>query len=450
MRELQRPRVVIIGGGPAGASAAGVLARAGAEVIVFEQAHFPRHHVGESLQPATFTLLDEHLGLGGRFAAEGFAYKFGAVYVWGKTRDPWRVLFDPRLEQDLDHLDEAGLMAGGYEHAWQVERSRFDHILLSRAAELGADVRFGVTVLAPLIEEADRVTGVRIRLPSGAEEDVEADMVLDASGQRCMLGRALRLQQPVRDLQSMATYAYYEGAGGVDGVLGRHVQLVVTVPEGWVWFIPTSPSRTSVGVVHRGRQRISVAQFEAAVAAAELPMAGAQRLPGPRPEQPLYFARDWSFTHRRFAGPGWMLLGDAACFVDPILSGGVDAAIRSGCGAAVALMRRFSEPDADEAALLEGYSQQVRGDFKAYLRLARYWYGNNRSVEGLFWEAHREIRVDSMSTPLRAFVYLTSGQYAADRHLRVFDTWQEKNIFRSLGIDRDALRRARRRAAERD
>lgn len=339
-------------------------------------------------------------------------------------------------------------MSGGYEHAWQVERARFDHILLSRAAELGADVRFGVTVLAPLVD-AGRVVGVRVRQPSGAEEDVHADMVLDASGQRCLLGRAFKLQQPVADMQSIATYAYYEGAGGVDGVLGRHVQLVVTVPEGWVWFIPTTPSRTSVGVVHRGRQRISVESFEAAVAAAELPLSGATRLPGPRPEQALHFARDWSFTHRRFAGPGWMLLGDAACFVDPILSGGVDAAVRSGCGAAFALLQRFSDPSADEAALLKAYSQQVRGDFKAYLRLARYWYGNNRSVDGLFWEAHREIRVDSMSTPLRAFVYLTSGQYAADRHLRVFDTWQEKNIFRSLGIDRDALRRARRRATER-
>ena len=448
MSNAQRPRVVVIGGGPAGAAAAGSLAQAGAEVVVFERDTFPRHHVGESLQPATFTLLDEHLGLGERFAAAGFAYKFGAVYVWGESREPWRVLFDPRLEQDLDGLDEAALLSGGYEHAWQVERSRFDHILLSRAAELGADVRFGSTVLAPL-GDASRVRGVRVRHASGAEEDVLADMVLDGSGQRCLLGRALKLQQPITDMRSTATYAYYQGAGGVPGVLGRHVQLVVTVPEGWVWFIPTGPDRTSVGVVHRGRERISLARFEAALASAGLPMGSAVRLDGPRPDQPLHFARDWSFSHRQFAGPGWALLGDAACFVDPILSGGVDAAVRSGFGASLAVLRAFGEPGADPAALFAAYDQEVRGDFRAYLRLARYWYGNNRSVEGLFWEAHREIPVDSVSTPMRAFVYLTSGQYAADRHLRVFDTWQEKNIFRSLGVDRRALRRARRKVTDR-
>ncbi|MFT4976927.1 MAG: flavin-dependent dehydrogenase [Myxococcota bacterium] len=448
MDERQRPRVVVIGGGPAGASAAGMLARAGASVVLFERARFPRHHVGESLQPATFTLLEEHLDFGGRFAAEGFAHKFGAVYVWGESREPWRVLFDPRLETDLDSLDEAGLLAGGYEHAWQVERSRFDQILLDRAAELGASVRYDATVLAPVLD-GERVCGVRVQLPSGAEVVEPADVVLDASGQSALLGRALKLQQPIRDLRSTASYAYYDGAGGVEGVLGRHVQLVVTVPEGWIWFIPTSPSRTSVGLVHRSRQRISLEQFEATVAAAGLPLDGARRLPGPHPEQPLHFARDWSFSHRRFAGPGWMLLGDAACFVDPILSGGVDAAVRSGCSAAVAVLRQFSEAGADESTLSDEYDRQIRGDFRAYLRLARYWYGNNRSVQGLFWEAHGEIPADAVSTPMRAFVYLTSGQYAADRHLRVFDTWQEKNIFRSLGVDRDALRRARRRAAER-
>lgn len=448
MAPAARPHIVVIGGGPAGATAAGVLARAGLSVTVFERSRFPRHHVGESLQPATFTLLDAHLGLGERFASERFAYKFGAVYVWGEQRAPWRVLFDPRLEVDLAGLDEAGLMSGGYEHAWQVERSRFDQILLEHAAALGADVQFGVTVQSPL-GDRDRITGVRVRYPSGAEADIAADMVLDASGQRCLLGRALSLQQPIADMRSLATYAYYEGAGGVAGVLGRHVQLVVTIPEGWVWFIPTTPDRTSVGVVHRGRSRISVAQFEAAIAAANLPLGDAKRLPGPGPDRPLYFARDWSFTHRRFAGPGWMLLGDAACFVDPILSGGVDAAVRSGCAAGTAVARQHNEPGADGAALGASYEQLIRSDFRAYLRLARYWYGNNRSVQGLFWEAHREIPVDSMSTPLRAFVYLTSGQYAADRHLRVFNDWQEKNIFRSLGIDRDALRRARRRASSR-
>lgn len=443
MSQPSQPHVLVIGGGPAGASAAGVLARAGASVRVLERQPFPRHHVGESLQPATMNLLDRHLGLGAELAAQGFAWKFGAVYVWGETREPWRVLFDPRLEVDLPKLDERGLLTGGYEHAWQVERARFDEIILAAAAREGADVAFGAAALGPLLD-GERVVGLRVRLPSGQEVEERADVVLDASGQSCLLGRAFQLQEAVPDMQATATYAYYQGAGGVPGVLGRHVQLVVTVPEGWIWFIPVSADRTSVGLVHRGRERIPLARFEEILARTEaLPLRGARRLPGPQPDQPLYFARDWSFSHRRLAGPGWMLLGDAACFVDPILSGGVDAAVRGGCDAALAVLRRFSEPGADEAALMEAYSERTRRDYKAYLRLARYWYGNNRSVEGLFWQAHQAIHADSLSTPMRAFVYLTTGQYAADQHLRVFQDWQERNIFRSLGVDRAALRRAR-------
>ncbi|MCB9793574.1 MAG: tryptophan 7-halogenase [Alphaproteobacteria bacterium] len=440
------PTVLIIGGGPAGASAAGVLAKAGAQVTVLERERFPRHHVGESLQPATSTLLDHHLGLGPALAEAGFAYKFGAVYVWGESREPWRVLFDPRLEAALPGLDEAGLLSGGFEHAWQVDRARFDQLILEAAAREGAEVRFGAQALGPLLE-GERVVGLRLRLPSGEEREERADLVLDASGQSCVLGRALGLQEAIPDLRATATYAYYEGAGGVPGVLGRHVQLVVTVPEGWLWFIPTSAGRTSVGLVNQSRERVDLSRYLQVLAdTPELPLEGAARLPGPQ-GRPLWFARDWSFTHTRFAGPGWMLLGDAACFVDPILSGGVDAAVRGGCEAALTVLRMYGEPGAEPEALLAAYDARTRRDFNAYLRLARYWYGNNRSVDGLFWQAHQELHEASLSTPMRAFVYLTTGQYAADRHLKVFQAWQEQDIFRSLGVDKGALARARRRRA---
>ena len=80
----------------------------------------------------------------------------------------------------------------------------------------------------------------------------------------------------------------------------------------------------------------------------------------------------------------------------------------------------------------------MKKDYRSYLRMARYWYGNNRSVDGFFWEAHQEIEA-SLSTPLRAFVYLTSGRYAADQHLKVFQQWQEETMFKALGVDKDRL-----------
>lgn len=438
-------RVIVVGGGPGGATAAAVLAKLGVPVTLYEKESFPRHHLGESLQPATFTLLRHHLGLD--LHDQGFPRKYGAVYVWGQNRDPWTVLFDPRLEAERPRLDalaaqdpasaEAALLAGPYEHAWNVDRARFDTLLLERAGTAGADI-VQAEVSGPVVE-GDRVVGVRVR--GGSGEHVErARVVIDASGQHRLLGRALSELVAVPDMNATATYAYYDGAGGVPGVLGRHVQWVVTVPDGWIWFIPVAPDRTSVGIVCRERARMDEDRFDRLLEASGLPIRAAT--PVRTSGQKLRFVRDWSFCHRRLVGPGWALVGDAACFVDPILSGGVDFAVRGGCQAALAAARVVGgEP---ELELFAQYQDCVLRDYQAYLRLARYWYGNNRSVEGLFWEAHREIPPGASYTPARAFVYLTTGHLAADRHLKVFQEWQERKIFRQLGVDSDALRRARR------
>lgn len=423
--------VVIIGGGPAGCVAAALLAKNGVEVVVLEADRHPRHHVGESLQPASFQLLDHHFGLAARFAAGGYARKYGALYVWGESREPWSVLFDPRLEADLPGLDAAGLAAGGYESAWQVDRASFDQILAENARSCGAEIREGVEVSAPILD-GDRVVGVRT-----SAGEVRARRVLDASGQRALLGRAFGLVQPVPDLLSTATYAYFDGCGGVPGVLGREVQLIVSVPEGWIWFIPISPTRTSVGVVVRERARLSPERYFATLAQAGLPMSGAIHVTDPAP---FFFVRDWSFQNRRTSGPGWSMIGDAACFVDPILSGGVDFAIRGALNAALGVLQ--VEGGAEEGAVFGAIAEQLGREYRAYLRLARYWYGNNRSVQGFFWEAKEELGPSHLSTPLRAFVWLTSGRYAADTHLRVFQRWQEEKMFRQLGVDGDKVREA--------
>ena len=142
-----------------------------------------------------------------------------------------------------------------------------------------------------------------------------------------------------------------------------------------------------------------------------------------------------------------MMIGDAACFTDPILSGGVDFAIRGACNAAVAILGATADPG-ESRKFMQDYQDRLKDEFAAYLKLARYWYGNNRAVEGLFWKMHEFIPVSSISTPLRAFVYQTSGQCDADAHFHVFSLAQEKKIFQNLSVDpsqvKDALRRARR------
>jgi flavin-dependent dehydrogenase len=422
--------VIVIGGGPAGATAAALLASHGAKVTLLEKTAHPRHHVGESLQPASLQLLDRHLGLGERFAAMGWARKYGALYVWGETREPWSVLFDERLDRDLAGLTEEGLLSGGYEHAWQVDRARFDELLFEEAVRRGAIAIVGAEATRPIVE-GERVVGVATK----DHGELRADWVLDASGQHCLLGRAFGVVEDIPDMRATATYAYFDGGGGVPGPLGRHVQLVVTVPDGWIWYIPVSPTRTSVGVVVRERARMAPDRFFRILEEAGLPALGTYV-----EDEGLRFVRDWSYACQRTAGPGWMLLGDAACFVDPILSGGVDFAIRGAANAALNVLRIAD--GADEAAILGAQDAGLRREYRAYLRLARYWYGNNRSVQGFFWEAHDQIGPDAVSTPLRAFVWLTSGRYNADNHFKVFQEWQEQRMFAALGVDKAALAKA--------
>ena len=152
----------------------------------------------------------------------------------------------------------------------------------------------------------------------------------------------------------------------------------------------------------------------------------------------LQVVRDWSYSAQTYHGPGHILVGDAACFVDPILAGGVDFAIRGAANAAVAVMEALT----GNADALNRYSETMRKDYQAWLRMARYWYGNNRSVDGFFWEAHQLVQRGSVSTPLRAFVYLTSGHYAADAHFKVFQEWQEKKMFQALGVNHGELKSA--------
>ncbi len=426
-------RVLIAGGGPAGATLGAILAKEGIDVQLIERHRFPRHHVGESLQPAAFELLDFYLpGVVEQMAEQGFARKYGAVYRWGKDRKLWHVMFDDRLDDGFDHLTREALRNGDYAMSWQVDRARFDQILLDHAQKLGVQVQQECTATKAIFED-DRVVGLQVRTPNGMQ-DIFADMVVDATGTHCLLGRTFGTTQVVDDLKATAHWTYFRGAGGLDGPLYRDMQLIVSVEEGWIWFIPVSDDRTSVGVVTHEGKRLTKERYLDIIERAGLPLDGAEAELGPK-GSPLYHMKDWSYTHRAFTGPGWMMVGDAACFTDPILSGGVDFAIRGGCNAALAILR--GEPTA-----MAEYEEQLNKEYKAYLRLARYWYANNRAVEGLFWEMRRHIRTGSISTPLRAFKYLTQGISNADAHFHVFKLAQEERIFNQLGVDEASLKQA--------
>ncbi|MCB9682199.1 MAG: tryptophan 7-halogenase [Alphaproteobacteria bacterium] len=431
--------VLVIGGGPAGSTAAAILAKEGRSVVLAERAAFPRHHVGESLQPAAFELLDLHLGIRPKLEAAGFQRKYGAIYQWGASNERWSVLFDDRLDAELPTLTPEALHASDMAHAWHVDRAVFDAILLDEARARGVDVRRAT--VRRLVHDGGRVGGAVLFDPDGRQTTVRARLVIDASGQRCVAGRALGLVKNHADLQSVAAYGYFDGCGGLDGALDRSATLIVSVPDGWVWFIPISPTRTSIGWVTETARKVDEATFLRAIRRADIPL-GEGRLVTDDHGGRVRQVRDWSYVLERVAGPGWMAVGDAAGFVDPILSGGTEFAVRGACSAALHVARGLERDTLDVE--LATWDATYRKEHAAYLRLARYWYGNNRSVDGFFWEARRQIADDagSLDTPLRAFVYLTTGRYHADKHFKVFIEWQEQRIFERLGVDKEALKLA--------
>ncbi|MYE07040.1 MAG: FAD-dependent oxidoreductase [Chloroflexi bacterium] len=386
--------VVVIGGGPGGSTCATLLADQGYRVTLLERSKFPREHVGESLLPASIPVL-EQIGAMPAIEAAGFVVKRGATLVWGKDPEPWSWYF----------ADDPGQRPTSF----QVVRSEFDHILLKNAAEHGVDVREEHQVL-DVDFDGVRASGVSY-LNNGAEGRIDSRCIVDASGQAALLSRKLDLHQWDEYFNNLAVYGYYRGADHLDPPNHGNI-FIESYEHGWLWKIPLHTGVTSVGAVvdkeigQQGLRNLGPRGFlEAQVALAphtrEL-LAGATLVEDPGIE------RDWSYTSRQFAGDGYVLVGDAACFVDPLFSSGVHLALGSATLAANYVKTALEEPEIrDQAAQL--YESLYRKQYDYFHVTAQLFYGTNRSADSYFWEARR-ILGDGDATPREAFVRVVSGQ----------------------------------------
>lgn len=391
--------VLVLGGGPAGSTAAALLAREGRSVALLERERGPRYHIGESLLPSVLPFLEE-LGVAEEVAARGYQRKLGQTFVWGRDRSPWVL--------DFRELDV-------YPFAYFVERADFDALLLRNAARHGAAVHEGVTVEDVLTDEAGRVRGVRARrADTGEAWSPTARYVLDATGQNALLARRSGERQYVEGLRNVAVWSYWEGAGRLAPPADEHI-ITVSTETGWIWFIPLRDGRTSVGVVTSdvGELRAGGAAredelaefYRRALGRAELVgelLAGARQVDG------MHTQRDWSYCARRFYGPGFALAGDAACFIDPILSTGVHLAMTGGYNAALALHSALAQP-AHEPAFMRYFQRSYTATYRDLLTQVRYFYRVEAHRESVFWKSKRILRVDPRLDGSLAFLFLTSG-----------------------------------------
>jgi flavin-dependent dehydrogenase len=332
--------VVVIGGGPAGATVAALVADAGHKVLVVERTKFPRFHIGESLMPETYWVF-KRLGMLPRLRDSDFVKKYSVQFVTASGKESAPFFFEERNPHECSQT-------------WQVDRARFDEMMLDNAAEHGATVWQETNVSEVLLEPSETddlpaARGVVLQRKDGSVVRVDAKVVVDATGMNALLSKRLGIRRHDPKLRKASIFSHYTGCARDPGKNGGATLVLSTKQnDGWFWFIPISSDVTSVGVVaeverlmkdRQGTPEDILNEEIANCPGLEGRMDGAERC------GPVHVLSDFSYRATRCAGDGWVLVGDAFGFLDPMYSSGVYLALKSGEMAADAINEAFETGD---------------------------------------------------------------------------------------------------------
>jgi flavin-dependent dehydrogenase len=359
--------VAIVGGGPAGSTAATLLARAGRRVIVLEREKFPRFHIGESLLPFSTQTFDR-LGVREKLDRT-FLPKYGGEIVAACGTRGVKFYFKDGFRSRRDR-------------AYQVTRSEFDKLLLDHSRENGAEVR-EETEVKKIAFTPDRVT-IGIETSTGASETLEARYLLDCSGRQTVLGNFYNLKRTYDHLQKFSVFAHYENVDRADGIDGTLIRMVRGLDR-WFWMIPLTQTRMSIGVVmdsatFRAMRLSPEAALEKCIA--EQPMVF-ERMKRAERVSPVYSAGDYSYRNAKFFGDRWLLAGDAAAFIDPVFSSGVFLAIMSAEKAADTL-DEVLRSEWRRRRLFKNYSRCINRIMDVYLTIVNSWYRRGKEFIEVF------------------------------------------------------------------
>lgn len=359
-----KPEVIVIGGGPAGSTVSTIIAQQGYQVNLYERERFPRFHIGESLIPQTYWGL-KRLNMLEKMRNSPNVKKYSVQFVndRGKLSEPFYF---------IDHKPHES------SQTWQVVRSEFDQMLLENAAENGVNAHQGVRVLQVLFD-GQRAVGVRLQHEDGREEEVHAKVIVDASGQGSLIMSRLGLRDWDQDLKKAALWTYWKGAFRDTGRdEGATLVLSVKDKKAWFWYIPQHNDIVSVGVVggydylllDRQNKDLETIYFEEVNRCPGL----VPRLANATRVEPFRVAKEYSYKSRQAAGDGWVLVGDAFGFLDPLYSSGVLMAFRSGEMAADAIAEGLAKGDTS-AEQLGKWEEHFRRGMDRMRRLVVEFYG---------------------------------------------------------------------------
>ena len=363
--------VIVMGGGPAGSSVAGMLSREGRKVILFEKEIFPRHHIGESLMTDTYWTF-RRLGLLEKLKESPFVRKYSVQFAnpAGKESRPFYFF-------EAVHHESAV--------TWQVTRAQFDHLLINHAAEQGAVVHQGVLVKQVLFE-GDRAVGVEVQMQDGTREKFFAKVVVDATGQMAMLSNKFRWRVRDPKLKKAVLYSYFKGAHREPDLNGGATLVLRTEAGsgGWFWYIPLENDITSVGIVanpeyllkNRGQDLAKILNEEI-----EKCEPCRRRVAGGTRVDKIYSILDYSYRSKHNAGNGFIIIGDAYGFLDPIYSSGVLLALKMAELAADAIHDAFNHDDFS-AARLGQYQTKLDRGIESMRKLVYAFYNDGFSFAG--------------------------------------------------------------------
>ncbi len=350
--------LVIIGGGPGGSTLAALLAREGLRVAVFEREAFPRFHVGESLLPANLPIFDR-LGCHDRLRQAGFICKPGVtLYDEYEARDGITFTF-PQLPSQPDY-------------AYQVPRAPFDDLLLRHAENMGASV-FRQHDVKRTQHDPGKVV-VHVNDPQGQTLEVEAHMVVDASGRAAFLSTSYGHREALPDLGKVALFAHFQGIKRQGNIPEGNTRLYL-VPQGWLWWFSFSDGTDSIGcILHaqvvKDRRGTIEDLFDEVLAAS--PRLAAGLVQGQR-TTPVHTVANFSYRVQPCIGDRYLAIGDAAGFIDPIFSTGVFLAMRSAELASQTIVKAFEHGDFTARAL-RPYAARLRRGIAPFLPFIRRFY----------------------------------------------------------------------------
>jgi 1H-pyrrole-2-carbonyl-[peptidyl-carrier protein] chlorinase len=356
--------VIIIGGGPAGSTLATLLGRDGYRALLLEKDIHPRDHVGESLVPSTNLIFDK-IGFLDKLNDAGFIPKPGTGWN-GPRSKVWQFVEVPLFEFPLE----------GNTQPWtfHVERDVMDTMMIRHAHDHGAKILQGVKVKDVIFEDG-RAVGVRAQVADGWERDLYAKVIVDASGRRCFMATKQKMKRKDMNFNQFCIYSWFRNVRRPpERLAGWGLFYFLGLNQAWSWQFPLRDGKESIGVVvdkeDFQKSGVDYDEFWDSLVKRsrqfEYVMQDAERI------RPFWVEGDYSYKIDRYAGPGWLMVGDALRFVDPIFSSGVDVALFSAYHAYEAILESWRT--GDEQTPFDAFHERINAGVDSWYETISLFY----------------------------------------------------------------------------